>query len=111
MCVCLRIGDLLRSLRARGATGPAAGQSDRARRHRPRAAHHDGPQGDYGFDVALPCPHDDDECTGYAWATAYSITCLARALAGELDDSEDIVCTVHGPNTAHDQDDVLVEST
>ncbi|OKI49062.1 hypothetical protein [Streptomyces sp. MJM1172] len=66
-------------------------------------------EGDYGFDVALPCPHDH-ECTGRAWAPAYSVTCLARALAGELDDSEDIVCTVHGPNTDHDQDDVLTEA-
>ncbi|MFJ4320632.1 AAA family ATPase [Streptomyces lavendulae] len=61
-------------------------------------------QGDYGFDVALPCPHDD-EWTSWAWAPAYSVTCLARALNGELDDSEDIICTVHGPNTGHDQDD------
>ncbi|MER5509350.1 ATP-binding protein [Streptomyces sp. NPDC002766] len=52
-------------------------------------------EGDYGFDVMLPCPHDDD-CTGYAWAPAYSVTCLYRALNGDLDDSEDIVCTVHG---------------
>ncbi|MGW6876217.1 AAA family ATPase [Streptomyces xanthophaeus] len=60
-------------------------------------------QGDYGFDVALPCPHDD-ECTGYAWAPAYSVTCLARALAGELDDSEDIVCSVHGGLDDADQE-------
>ncbi|WP_329316626.1 AAA family ATPase [Streptomyces sp. NBC_01278] len=66
-------------------------------------------EGDYGFDVALPCPHDD-ECTGYAWAPANNVTCLARALAGDLDDSEDIICTVHGPNTSHDQDDVLAEA-
>ncbi len=52
-------------------------------------------EGDYGFEVMLPCPHDD-ECTGYAWAPADSVTCLARALNGDLDDSEDIVCTVHG---------------
>ncbi|WP_437097430.1 hypothetical protein [Streptomyces sp. enrichment culture] len=30
---------------------------------------------------------------------AYSVTCLFRALNGDLDDDEDIVCTVHGPNT------------
>ncbi|MFF3015514.1 AAA family ATPase [Streptomyces sp. NPDC057939] len=65
-------------------------------------------EGDYGFDVALPCPHDD-ECTSYAWAPGYSVTCLARALAGDLDDSEDIVCTVHGSNTGHDQDDEAQE--
>jgi hypothetical protein len=51
-------------------------------------------EGDVGFDVLVPCPHDD-ECTGYAWAPAYSVTCLLRALNGDLDD-EDIVCTVHG---------------
>lgn len=61
-------------------------------------------EGDIGFDVMLPCPHDD-ECTGYAWAPAYSISCLFRALNGDLDDDEDIVCTVHGPNNDEDQDD------
>ncbi|WP_098023723.1 ATP-binding protein [Streptomyces sp. st115] len=61
-------------------------------------------EGDIGFDVMLPCPHDD-ECTGYAWAPAYSISCLFRALNGDLDDYEDIVCTVHGPNNDEDQDD------
>ncbi|MEU9677817.1 hypothetical protein AB0D92_30450 [Streptomyces parvus] len=61
-------------------------------------------EGDIGFDVAVPCPHDD-ECTGRAWAPAYSITCLYRALNGDLDDDEGIVCTVHGPNHADDQDD------
>ncbi|MGN5392469.1 AAA family ATPase [Streptomyces sp. JL7001] len=61
-------------------------------------------EGDVGFDVAVPCPHDD-ECTGRAWAPAYSVTCLFRALKGDLDDDEDIVCTVHGPNTGPDPDD------
>lgn len=61
-------------------------------------------EGDIGFDVMVPCPHDD-ECTGYAWVPAYSVTCLFRALNGDLDDDEDIVCTVHGPNTGDDQDD------
>ncbi|MER7235264.1 ATP-binding protein [Streptomyces olivaceus] len=60
-------------------------------------------EGDVGFDVMVPCPHDD-ECTGYAWVPAYSVTCLFRALNGDLDDDEDIVCTVHGPNN-DDQDD------
>lgn len=60
--------------------------------------------GDVGFDVLVPCPHDD-ECTGYAWVPAYSVTCLFRALNGDLDDDEDIVCTVHGPNNDDDQDD------
>jgi predicted kinase len=61
-------------------------------------------EGDYGFDVLVPCPHDD-ECDGYAWVPAYSVTCLFRALNGDLDDDEDIVCTVHGPNNDDDQDD------
>ncbi|GGZ81149.1 ATP-binding protein [Streptomyces rubiginosohelvolus] len=61
-------------------------------------------EGDIGFDVAVPCPHDD-ECTGRAWAPAYSITCLFRALNGDLDDDEGIVCTVHGPNGDDGQDD------
>ncbi|MFE4258234.1 AAA family ATPase [Streptomyces sp. NPDC056883] len=60
--------------------------------------------GDIGFDVAVPCPHDD-ECTGRAWAPAYSVTCLFRALNGDLDDDEDIVCTVHGANDGDDQED------
>ncbi|MEU9061701.1 AAA family ATPase [Streptomyces sp. NPDC048430] len=61
-------------------------------------------EGDVGFDVRVPCPHDD-ECTGRAWVPAYSVTCLFRALNGDLDDDEDIVCTVHGPNDDEDQDD------
>ncbi|MEU8622797.1 ATP-binding protein [Streptomyces sp. NPDC048623] len=60
-------------------------------------------EGDVGFDVAVPCPHDD-ECTGRAWAPAYSVTCLFRALNGDLDNDEDIVCTVHGPNTGPDSE-------
>ncbi|MGW2689493.1 AAA family ATPase [Streptomyces sp. NPDC001414] len=60
--------------------------------------------GDVGFDVMVPCPHDD-ECDGYAWVPAYSVTCLFRALNGGLDDDEDIVCTVHGPNNGDGQDD------
>ncbi|MCX5338481.1 ATP-binding protein [Streptomyces atratus] len=61
-------------------------------------------EGDVGFDVMVPCPQDGD-CTGYAWVPAYSVTCLFRALNGDLDDDEDIVCTVHGPNNDDDQDD------
>lgn len=61
-------------------------------------------EGDVGFDVMVPCPHDD-ECAGHAWVPAYSVTCLFRALNGDLDDDEDIVCTVHGSNTDEDQED------
>ncbi|MFK4599692.1 hypothetical protein [Streptomyces pristinaespiralis] len=67
-------------------------------------------EGDYGFDVMVPCPHDD-ECTGRAWVPAYSVTCLFRALNGDLDDDEDIVCTVHGSNNDDqgDEDDPDLE--
>ncbi|WP_331750597.1 MULTISPECIES: hypothetical protein [unclassified Streptomyces] len=47
-------------------------------------------EGDIGFDVLVPCPHDD-QCTAHAWVPAYSVTCLFRGLNGDLDDSEDIV--------------------
>ncbi|MGW7594403.1 AAA family ATPase [Streptomyces rubiginosohelvolus] len=52
-------------------------------------------EGDYGFDVLVPCPFDP-ECSGYAWLPAYTVSCLHRALTGQLDNHEDIVCTVHG---------------
>ncbi|MFF7365417.1 AAA family ATPase [Streptomyces sp. NPDC008125] len=61
-------------------------------------------EGDIGFDVRVPCPHDD-ECTSSAWAPAYSVTCLYQALNGDLDDDETIVCTIHGPHDHDDQDD------
>lgn len=61
-------------------------------------------EGDYEWDVMVPGPHDD-ECTGRAWAPVYSVTCLFRAPNGDLEDDEDIVCTVHGPNNGDDQDD------
>lgn len=60
-------------------------------------------EGDIGFDVMLPCPHDD-ECTAYVWAPAYSITSLFQALNGDLDGHEDIVCTVHGSCDDVDQE-------
>ncbi|MET9427923.1 MULTISPECIES: ATP-binding protein [unclassified Streptomyces] len=52
-------------------------------------------EGDIGFDVRVPCPFDP-ECSGNAWAPAYSVTCLHRALTGGLDHRDDIVCDVHG---------------
>ncbi|GAA3311781.1 hypothetical protein GCM10020295_82220 [Streptomyces cinereospinus] len=54
-------------------------------------------------DVMVPCPRDD-ECTGRAWAPACSVTCLYRALNGDLDDDEDVVCTVHGGPDDVDQE-------
>lgn len=42
----------------------------------------------------VSCPFDP-ECTGYAWAPAWNVSCLHRALTGELDNHDDIVCTVH----------------
>jgi len=60
-------------------------------------------EGDIGFDVAVPCPFDD-ECAGRAWVPAYSVTCLFRALDGALDTSEDIICTVHGSFDDVDQE-------
>lgn len=61
-------------------------------------------EGDFGFDALLPCPFDP-ECDGQAWAPAYSVSCLYRALTGGLDRDEDIVCTVHGDGVDDDQDD------
>ncbi|WP_236246882.1 ATP-binding protein [Streptomyces sp. CC210A] len=52
-------------------------------------------EGDIGFDVRVPCPFDP-ECSAVAWTPAYSVTCLHRALTGDLDHRDDIVCTVHG---------------
>ncbi|MEV6549253.1 ATP-binding protein [Streptomyces sp. NPDC051597] len=52
-------------------------------------------EGDFGFDVLLPCPFDP-ECAGQAWAPAYSVTDLHKALTGYMDSDPDIVCTVHG---------------
>ncbi|MFE1442944.1 hypothetical protein [Streptomyces sp. NPDC058739] len=52
-------------------------------------------QGDFGFDVLLPCPADP-ECAGQAWAPVYSVTDLHQALTGAMHHAPDIVCTVHG---------------
>lgn len=61
-------------------------------------------EGDFGFDVLLPCPFDA-ECTGQAWAPVYSVTDLYKALTGAMDSDPDIVCTVHGDGVDDDQDD------
>lgn len=59
-------------------------------------------EGDFGFDVLLPCPADP-ECAGQAWAPVGSVTDLHNALTGAMDDSPDIVCTVHGSLADTDQ--------
>ncbi|WMI62019.1 ATP-binding protein (plasmid) [Streptomyces rochei] len=61
-------------------------------------------EGDFGFDILLPCPFDP-ECDGQAWAPAYSVTCLFRALTGAMDNDPDLVCTVHGDGVDQEADD------
>lgn len=60
-------------------------------------------EGDFGFDVLLPCPADP-ECDGQAWAPAYSVTDLHKALTGAMDNDPEIVCTVHGGPDDVDQE-------
>ncbi|MBP5880713.1 ATP-binding protein [Streptomyces scabiei] len=60
-------------------------------------------EGDYGFDVLLPCPVDP-ECAGQAWAPVYSVTDLHKALTGAMDSDPDIGCTVHGGPDDADQE-------
>ncbi|MFE0580238.1 AAA family ATPase [Streptomyces sp. NPDC058874] len=60
-------------------------------------------EGDFGFDMLLPCPFDP-ECDAQAWAPAYSVSCLFRALTGAMDNDPDIVCTVHGDGDGVDQE-------
>ncbi|MFG2629990.1 AAA family ATPase [Streptomyces sp. NPDC048473] len=60
--------------------------------------------GDIGFDVLVRCPADD-ECQGAAWAPAYTVTDLLRALTGELMNDPDVRCTIHGHHGDDDQDD------
>ncbi|MDX2998800.1 ATP-binding protein [Streptomyces scabiei] len=61
-------------------------------------------EGDFGFDVLLPCPVDP-ECAGQAWAPVYSVTDLHKALTGAMDSDPDLVCTIHGDGVNDDQDD------
>ncbi|MGC9479010.1 AAA family ATPase [Streptomyces sp. WG4] len=61
-------------------------------------------EGDFGFDILLPCPFDP-ECDGQAWAPVYSVSCLFRALTGDMDNDPDIVCTVHGDGVDQEADD------
>ncbi|PWI06504.1 ATP/GTP-binding protein [Streptomyces sp. NWU339] len=51
-------------------------------------------EGNFGFDVLLPCPFDA-ECTGQAWAPVYSVTDLYRALTGAMHNDPDLFCTIH----------------
>ncbi|MFF7566607.1 AAA family ATPase [Streptomyces pseudovenezuelae] len=60
--------------------------------------------GDVGFEVLVGCPADD-ECEGQAWAPAYNVTDLLRALTGELMNDPDVYCTVHGPHQDDDHED------
>ncbi|MER5747145.1 hypothetical protein ABT097_28235 [Streptomyces sp. NPDC002225] len=60
-------------------------------------------EGDVGFDVRVPCPFNP-ECSSVAWMPAYSVTCLHRALTGDLDHRDDIVCDVHGGYDDVDQE-------
>ncbi|MFF9691054.1 AAA family ATPase [Streptomyces sp. NPDC014623] len=60
--------------------------------------------GDVGFEVLVGCAFDD-ECEGQAWAPAYNVTDLLRALTGELMNDPDVRCTIHGHHGDDDQDD------
>ncbi|MGQ4732630.1 AAA family ATPase [Streptomyces sp. Ju416(a)] len=62
--------------------------------------------GDVGFEVLVGCAADD-ECEGQAWAPAYNVTDLLRALTGELMTDPDVRCTIHGHHGDDDQDDDL----
>ena len=54
----------------------------------------------------LPCPaRSTTNAPATPGCPAYSVTCLFRALNGDLDTSEDIVCTVHGGFDDVDQED------
>ncbi|MGP3777075.1 AAA family ATPase (plasmid) [Streptomyces sp. SDT5-1] len=71
-----------------------------------------GGLGESGFEVQVPCPQDDD-CTGRAWVPVTGVTCLFRALSGELDGDDGIFCTVHGltPGDEADEPDGLQAET
>ncbi|MFE3685363.1 AAA family ATPase [Streptomyces sp. NPDC059095] len=60
-------------------------------------------EGDVGFEVLVGCAVDDN-CDGAAWAPAYSVTDLLRALTGELMSDPDVYCTVHGGADDVDQE-------
>lgn len=60
-------------------------------------------EGDVGFDILVGCAADA-ECEGQAWAPAYNVTDLLRALTGELMTDPDVRCTVHGGPDDVDQE-------
>ncbi|MDQ0904157.1 putative kinase [Streptomyces canus] len=54
-------------------------------------------EGNFGFDVLVPCPHDtdrddDDEPCGPAWLPAYSATDLLRAYRGRHEIDDGLIC-------------------
>ncbi|OIJ95427.1 ATP-binding protein [Streptomyces colonosanans] len=54
-------------------------------------------EGNYGFDVLVPCPTDADaddegECGGPAWLPAYSATDLLRAYDGQHEIGDGLIC-------------------
>ncbi|MCX4451667.1 ATP-binding protein [Streptomyces sp. NBC_01789] len=51
-------------------------------------------EGDFGFDLLVCCPYDD-ECGARAWQPVYSVTDLLAAHTGGRP-HPDTVCTVHG---------------
>ncbi|WP_331726558.1 ATP-binding protein [Streptomyces uncialis] len=61
-------------------------------------------EGDIGFEVLVGCAVDD-ECEGQAWAPAYNVTDLLRALTGELMNDPDVRCTIHGHHGDEEQED------
>ncbi|HBF85899.1 MAG TPA: ATP/GTP-binding protein [Streptomyces sp.] len=62
--------------------------------------------GDVGFEVLVGCAAGD-ECEGQAWAPAYNVTDLLRALTGELMNDPDVHCTIHGH---HGDDDLQAQA-
>ncbi|UXY33195.1 ATP-binding protein [Streptomyces sp. HUAS TT20] len=53
-------------------------------------------EGNFGFDVLVPCPNDtdrdDDEPCGPAWVPAYSATDLLRAYQGQHETCDGLIC-------------------
>jgi predicted kinase len=60
-------------------------------------------EGDFGFDLLVCCPYDDD-CGGPAWQAVHSVTDLLVAHTS-CRPHPDTVCTVHGGPRDDDSDD------